>query len=65
MVAVYEVADEAQRTAPYHIHKITLFMAAMRHFAQYLVGKVSRIGDKIFQTHNAKIDDADNTLSIV
>lgn len=57
VVAMCEVADEA-RYVPHHIHKIGLFMAAMRHFAQTL-------RDKGFQVHYSRIDDADNTHSLL
>ena len=57
VVAMCEVADEA-RYVPHHIHKIGLFMAAMRHFAQTL-------RDKGFQVHYSRIDDADNTQSLI
>ncbi|TVP47195.1 MAG: cryptochrome/photolyase family protein [Halomonas sp.] len=57
VVAMCEVAEEA-RYVPHHIHKIGLFMAAMRHFAQAL-------RDKGFKVHYSRMDDADNTHSII
>ncbi|RUR32054.1 cryptochrome/photolyase family protein [Vreelandella andesensis] len=57
VVALCEVAEEA-RYVPHHIHKVGLFMAAMRHFAQAL-------RDKGYKVHYSRIDDADNTQSLV
>ncbi|CAH1043851.1 cryptochrome/photolyase family protein [Halomonas sp. TD01] len=57
VVALCEVAEEA-RYVPHHIHKIGLFMAAMRHFAQAL-------RDKGYNVHYSRIDDADNTQSLI
>ncbi|NGO89788.1 MAG: cryptochrome/photolyase family protein, partial [Halomonas sp.] len=57
VVALCEVAEEA-RYVPHHIHKIGLFLAAMRHFAQQL-------RDKGFNVHYSRMDDADNTQSLI
>ncbi|WP_438455931.1 cryptochrome/photolyase family protein [Vreelandella venusta] len=57
VIALCEVAEEA-RYVPHHIHKIGLFMAAMRHFAQAL-------RDKGYNVHYSRIDDADNTQSLI
>ncbi len=57
VVALCEVAEEA-RYVPHHIHKIGLFLAAMRHFAQAL-------REKGFQVHYSTLDDADNTHSLI
>lgn len=57
VIAMCEVSDEA-RYVPHHIHKIGLFMAAMRHFAHTL-------SEKGFNVHYSRIDDADNTQSLV
>lgn len=57
VVGMCEVAEEA-RYVPHHIHKIGLFMAAMRHFAQAL-------RDKGFNVHYSRMADADNTHSLV
>lgn len=57
VVALCEVAEEA-RYVPHHIHKIGLFLAAMRHFAQAL-------REKGFQVHYSALDDADNTHAII
>lgn len=57
VVALCEVAEEA-RYVPHHIHKIGLFLAAMRHFVQAL-------REKGFQVHYSALDDADNTHAII
>ncbi|WP_081135346.1 cryptochrome/photolyase family protein [Halomonas sp. BC2] len=57
VVALCEVAEEA-RYVPHHIHKIGLFLAAMRHFAQQL-------RDQGFNVHYSRMDDADNTQSLI
>ncbi|MFB9869095.1 cryptochrome/photolyase family protein [Vreelandella sulfidaeris] len=57
IVALCEVADEACYV-PHHIHKIGLFLAAMRHFAQAL-------REKGFQVHYSALDDADNTHTLI
>lgn len=57
VVALCEVAEEA-RYVPHHLHKIGLFMAAMRHFAVTL-------RDKGYTVHYSRIDDADNTHSLI
>lgn len=57
VVALCEVAEEA-RYVPHHIHKIGLFLAAMRHFAQAL-------RDKGLKVHYSRLDDADNTHSLI
>ncbi|NYT72283.1 cryptochrome/photolyase family protein [Halomonas sp. QX-2] len=57
VVALCEVAEEA-RYVPHHIHKIGLFLAAMRHFAQAL-------REKGFQVHYSALDDADNCHSLI
>ncbi|GEN29495.1 deoxyribodipyrimidine photo-lyase [Halovibrio variabilis] len=57
VVVLCEVAEEA-RYVPHHIHKIGLFLAAMRHFAQAL-------REKGFQVHYSALDDADNTHSLI
>ena len=57
IVALCEVTDEA-RYVPHHIHKIGLFLAAMRHFAQTL-------RDQGFTVHYSTLDDPDNTHAII
>ncbi|PCF94174.1 cryptochrome/photolyase family protein [Vreelandella nigrificans] len=57
VVGMCEVAEEA-RYVPHHIHKIGLFIAAMRHFAQVL-------REEGFQVHYSRIDAPDNTQSLL
>nr|WP_290700252.1 cryptochrome/photolyase family protein [Halomonas sp. UBA3074] len=57
VVALCEVAEEA-RYVPHHIHKIGLFLAAMRHFAETL-------REEGFQVHYSALGDDDNTHSLV
>ncbi|MBP5981818.1 MAG: cryptochrome/photolyase family protein [Halomonas sp.] len=57
VVALCEVAEEA-RYVPHHIHKIGLFLASMRHFAQCL-------RNQGFTVHYTRLDDADNTHSLI
>ena len=57
VVALCEVAEEA-RYVPHHLHKIGLFMAAMRHFADAL-------RDKGYTVHYSRINDGDNTQSLI
>lgn len=57
VVALCEVAEEATYV-PHHLHKIGLFMAAMRHFA-------AELRDQGYQVHYSRIDDADNTHSLL
>lgn len=57
VVALCEVAEEA-RYVPHHIHKIGLFLAAMRHFAQTL-------REEGFQVHYSALDDDNNTHSLI
>ncbi|PRY63569.1 deoxyribodipyrimidine photolyase-related protein [Vreelandella songnenensis] len=57
VVALCEVAEEA-RYVPHHIHKIGLFLAAMRHFAVIL-------RESGFKVHYTRLDDADNTHSLI
>lgn len=57
IVALCEVADEASYV-PHHIHKIGLFLAAMRHFAQQL-------REAGWQVHHSALDDPDNTHSLI
>lgn len=57
VVALCEVASEAHYV-PHHIHKIGVFLAAMRHFAQTL-------RDKGFTVHYSALDDPDNTHTLI
>ncbi|TVM08135.1 MAG: cryptochrome/photolyase family protein [Halomonas sp.] len=57
VVALCEVAEEASYV-PHHIHKIGLFLAAMRHFAQQL-------REAGWQVHHSALDDPDNTHSLI
>jgi len=57
VVAMCEVAEEA-RYVPHHLHKIGLFIAAMRHFADAL-------RDKGYTVHYSRINDGDNTQSLI
>ncbi|WP_404375346.1 cryptochrome/photolyase family protein [Vreelandella aquamarina] len=57
VVALCEVAEEA-RYVPHHLHKIGLFMAAMRHFA-------ATLRDQGYLVHYSRISDADNTHSLI
>lgn len=57
VVALCEVAEEA-RYVPHHIHKIGLFLAAMRHFAETL-------REEGFQVNYSALGDDDNTHSLV
>ncbi|WP_252107244.1 MULTISPECIES: cryptochrome/photolyase family protein [unclassified Halomonas] len=57
VVALCEVKEEA-RYVPHHIHKIGLFLAAMRHFAKALE-------EKGFQVAYSRLDDEQNTHSLL
>lgn len=57
VVALCEVADEA-RYVPHHSHKLGLFFAAMRHFAEQL-------REKGVEVHYSDLDDADNAHSLI
>ncbi|SDO13769.1 cryptochrome/photolyase family protein [Vreelandella arcis] len=57
VVALCEVTQEAHYV-PHHIHKIGLFFAAMRHFAQQL-------RETGFQVHYSELDDTDNCQTLI